>query len=154
MRLPRTRELFAVTAATSALLMTAACGSDSDSPTDDATTTAAPTTDTDADSDSTASSGDYADGTYEGSGSYANPGGVSEVDVTITISDGKVSDVEVEPGASGTSLQYQQKFISGIADEVVGKSLDEISVSKVSGSSLTSQGFNQALDQIKADAQA
>jgi len=152
MRLPKTRELFAVTAATSALLMTVACGSDSEPTTDDPTTTsAAPSTDT---SDTGEASGDYADGTYEGSGSYANPGGVSEVDVTITLADGKVSDVEVEPGASGTSLQYQQKFISGIADEVVGKSLDEISVSKVSGSSLTSQGFNQALEQIKADAQA
>lgn len=147
MRLPQARQFFAASAAVSALLMTAACGSDAEPATDGtpSATASEPAT-------AGATTGDVADGTYDGSGSYANPGGVSEVHVTMTIAAGKVSDVKVEPGATGTSLQYQQKFISGIAAEVVGKSLDEIKVSKVSGSSLTSQGFNQALDQIKAEA--
>ena len=150
MRLPNTRKFFAATAAASALLMTAACGSDAEPAADNNTPSASASEPGEAD----APTGAVADGTYEGSGSYANPGGVSEVDVTMTIADGKVSEVSVKPGATGTSLQYQNKFISGIAAEVVGKSLDEIKVSKVSGSSLTSQGFNQALDQIKAEASA
>lgn len=148
MRLPSARKFFAASAAASALLMTAACGSDAEPATDSTTSSTATEPAT------SATSGEVNDGTYEGAGSYANPGGVSEVHVTMKIADGKVSEVEVEPGATGTSLQYQQKFISGIAAEVVGKSLDEIKVSKVSGSSLTSQGFNQALDQIKAEATA
>jgi uncharacterized protein with FMN-binding domain len=147
MRLPTVRSAFAVTAATTALLLTAACGGDTDaaSSATDTSSSAAPAADPDA---------TYTDGTYEASGSYANPGGQSSVDVTVTIADNTVTDVEVEPGATGTSLGYQEKFISGIADEVVGKSLNEIDVSKVSGSSLTSTGFNEALDQIRQDAQA
>jgi hypothetical protein len=37
---------------------------------------------------------------------------------------------------------------------VVGKSVDEVSLSRVAGSSLTSLGFNNALTQIKEDAKA
>ncbi|KQP27893.1 hypothetical protein ASF38_03500 [Aeromicrobium sp. Leaf272] len=60
----------------------------------------------------------------------------------------------VTPKASGTSKQYQEKFAGGIADEIVGKNIDDIDVSKVAGSSLTSGGFNEAVDQIKSEAQA
>ena len=35
----------------------------------------------------------------------------------------------------------------------MGKKLDAISVSKVAGSSLTSGGFNEAVDKIKTEAQ-
>ena len=35
---------------------------------------------------------------------------------------------------------------------MVGKKLDEIKVSKVAGSSLTSGGFNQAVEEIKTQA--
>ena len=52
------------------------------------------------------------------------------------------------------SEQYQGEFIGGIADVVVGEDIDEISVSRVAGSSLTSGGFNEAIEAIKADAAA
>ena len=74
---------------------------------------------------------------------------------TLTLADNKITEITVTPEATnGTSKQYQTKFAGGIADEVVGKSIDDLKVSKVAGSSLTSQGFNDAIDQIKADAQA
>ncbi len=154
MRLPKTRQILAATAAASALLMTAACGSDESSASDTASPAPAASDASDTAADDTAAAGDYADGTYEAEGSYTNPGGQSSVAVSLTLEDGTVTAVEVTPEASGTSLQYQQKFASGIADEVVGKALDEVSVSKVSGSSLTSGGFNAALEQIKSEAQA
>ncbi|WP_447589312.1 hypothetical protein [Microbacterium lacticum] len=44
--------------------------------------------------------------------------------------------------------------MGGIAGEVVGKDIDDVSVSRVAGSSLTSGGFNDALETIKADARA
>ena len=47
-----------------------------------------------------------------------------------------------------------QPFAGGIADEVVGKSIASLTVSTVAGSSLTSLGFNKAIDTIKADAKA
>ncbi len=65
-----------------------------------------------------------------------------------------MSDVEVtgDPQAPGKTENFQGQFIDGIDDEVVGKSLDEISVDRVAGSSLTSGGFNQAVESIKEQA--
>lgn len=155
MNLPAHKKMLSAAAAASVLLLTAACGG-SDSEGADPTTSSAPSAGDSADSGSSdqAASGEYADGTYEASGSYNRPSGTSEVDVSITLADGVVSEVEVTPKAEGTSRQFQEKFVSGISQEVVGKSLDDISVSKVSGSSLTSQGFNAALDEIKSEASA
>ncbi|MCR2801399.1 hypothetical protein QNO21_08780 [Microbacterium sp. zg-Y818] len=95
----------------------------------------------------------YADGTYEASGSYATPESVETIDVTVELTDGVISVVEVAGDPTRPeSERYQERFIGGISDEVVGKSLDEISVTRVAGSSLTSGGFNEAIEQIKADA--
>ena len=97
-------------------------------------------------SDSTATSGEYKDGT---------PETVETISVSLTIADGVVESVEVtgDPQAR-ESEQYQGQFIDGISDEVVGKSLDEIEVSRVAGSSLTSGGFNEAVASIKEQAAA
>lgn len=100
-------------------------------------------------------SGTYKDGQYEATGQYATPESVETVDVTLTIAGDTVTAVEVtgDPQAA-ESRRYQSEFIGGIKDEVVGKKLDEISVSKVAGSSLTSGGFNKAVDAIKTEAKA
>ncbi|MGP6203521.1 hypothetical protein [Microbacterium sp. F2] len=101
------------------------------------------------------STGTYADGTYTAEGSYATPESVETVTVTLTIADDIVTDVEVTGNPQAReSEQYQSQFIGGISDEVVGKSLDDVSVSRVSGSSLTSGGFMQAVELIKAEAAA
>jgi len=106
-------------------------------------------------SDSTATSGEYKDGTYQADGSYQTPETVETISVSLTIADGVVESVEVtgDPKARETE-QYQGQFIDGISDEVVGKSLDEIEVSRVAGSSLTSGGFNEAVASIKEQAAA
>ncbi|KQZ22258.1 FMN-binding protein [Microbacterium sp. Root553] len=102
-----------------------------------------------------ASAGDYTDGTYTADGSYKTPESVESVSVTLTIADGVVKDVEVtgDPKARETE-QYQGQFIKGISDEVVGKSLDDLKVDRVAGSSLTSGGFNEAVASIKEQAAA
>ncbi|MDQ1084447.1 MULTISPECIES: hypothetical protein [Microbacterium] len=102
-----------------------------------------------------ASSTTYADGTYEATGQYATPESVESIDVTLTIAGDTVTAVEVtgDPQAA-ESRRYQSEFIGGISAEVVGKKLDEISVTKVAGSSLTSGGFNEAVETIKTEAQA
>jgi uncharacterized protein with FMN-binding domain len=101
------------------------------------------------------SSATYADGTYTADGSYQTPETVETISVTVTLGDGVVEDVEVtgDPQARETE-QYQGAFIDGIAEEVVGKPLDELNVSRVAGSSLTSGGFNQAIESIKEQAAA
>jgi hypothetical protein len=99
--------------------------------------------------------GSYTDGTYTADGSYATPESVETIAVTVTLEGDVITDVEVtgDPQKS-ESVQYQGQFIGGIADVVVGQDIDEISVSRVAGSSLTSSGFNQAIDAIKAEAAA
>lgn len=101
------------------------------------------------------SAGAYVDGSYTESGSYQSPNGTESVDVTITLAGDVITAVEVVGnGESRDSQRYQGEFIGGIAAEVVGKKLDSIKVDKVAGSSLTSGGFNSAVDAIRADAAA
>jgi len=122
---------------------------------------AAPTTESTSDSSTgSESSGSdatstYADGTYTADGSYQTPETVEEISVTLTLADGVVTDVEVtgDPKASETE-QYQGAFIDGIADEVVGVAIDDLDVDRVAGSSLTSGGFNLAVEDIKEQAAA
>lgn len=107
------------------------------------------------DTGSATSGAPYADGTYTASGSYVSPHGPETVDVTVTLESDTVTSVEVVGhGDNPDSQRYQGFFIDGIAAEVVGKSLDDISVDKVGGSSLTSGGFEAALAEIKAEASA
>ena len=95
----------------------------------------------------------YKDGTYSADGNYKSPNGTETVGVQLTLAIGTVSGVEItEHPSNPNTRKFQGQFASGIADQVVGKSLDEINVSKVAGSSLTSGGFNQAVDAIKAQA--
>ena len=112
-----------------------------------ATTSAAP--------EAAAGTSTYTDGTYTAEGSYSTPETVESISVTITLADDVITAVEVtgDPQAR-ESKQYQGQFIGGISDEVVGTSIDEISVSRVAGSSLTSNGFNEAIATIKAEAAA
>jgi uncharacterized protein with FMN-binding domain len=101
------------------------------------------------------SSGTYTDGTYTAEGSYSTPGGQESISVELTVADDAVTAVTVTPEASGGNAErFQGEFASGIADVVVGKDLAGLSVDKVSGSSLTGDGFNAALDQIRVDAAA
>lgn len=97
---------------------------------------------------------EYADGTYTATGSYRTPESIEQVLVTISLVDGVVTGVEVvgDP-QTNDSRRFQGQFIGGIADHVVGKSIDEINVRRVSGSSLTSGGFKQALEDIREQAE-
>ncbi|WP_349427978.1 FMN-binding protein [Microbacterium sp. LWS13-1.2] len=110
------------------------------------------TTDT-SDSTDSGSSGAYADGTYTADGSYATPESVETITVTVTLEDDVITAVEVTGDPQKReSEQYQGEFIGGIADVVVGQDIDDIQVSRVAGSSLTSGGFNEAIETIKSEA--
>jgi uncharacterized protein with FMN-binding domain len=96
---------------------------------------------------------DYADGTYEARGTYG--GGPSFLDVTVTIDDDVITDVEVgTPATDETSLEYQQAFAAAVPDEVIGRDLGEVSVGKLAGSSSCGDGFNDAIAQIRDQARA
>ncbi|MBT2595831.1 FMN-binding protein [Arthrobacter sp. ISL-72] len=101
---------------------------------------------------SSAASG-YKDGTYSADGNYVSPNGTETVGVELTLAGGTVSGVNITQHPSNPNTRkFQGEFASGIAAQIVGKNLDELNVSKVSGSSLTSGGFNEAVEKIKAEA--
>ncbi len=117
-----------------------------------ATTGSSAATDS-ATTDTGTSASTYADGTYEATGSYTSPNGQEEVDVSITLESDIITAVTVTPQASNpNSVRYQNEFADGIAAVVVGQDIDDIQVSRVAGSSLTSGGFNEAVETIKSEA--
>jgi len=101
------------------------------------------------------SSSTYKDGTYTATGSYTSPGGNENLMVKLTLSNNVVTASTVQSGANDpTAESYQSIFIGGYKKYVVGKKITDINVSNVSGSSLTSKGFKDALKQIEKQAQA
>ena len=114
-----------------------------------------PTTTTDTTTSSSTDVSNYKDGTYGATGSYSSPGGRESIELTVTIAGGVITSTSlVENATSGEARGYQDDFANGYKSLVVGKNVDEVSLSRVAGSSLTSNGFNAALDQIKSDAKA
>lgn len=125
--------------------------SDETAQVEESTTTTSNSTATTESTDTSA----YQDGTYSATGSYISPGGRQSIELTVTIVDGVITDTTiVNKSQDSESKEYQEVFAAGYKTLVVGKSIDEVSLSRVAGSSLTSNGFNDALDQIKDDAKA
>ena len=137
--------------APSATQTTPAATGSSSPETSAAPSTASPTST----SSSLASSGSvYQDGTYSADGTYVSPNGTETVGVELTLAAGTVTAVNITQHPSNPNTRkFQGEFAGGIAAQIVGKSIDELIVSKVAGSSLTSGGFNKAVEKIKAEAQ-
>ena len=96
----------------------------------------------------------YKDGTYSADGNYVSPNGTETVGVQLTLAAGKVTDVQITQHPSNPNTRkFQGQFAGGIAAQVVGRNIEDLNVSKVAGSSLTSGGFNQAVEKIKSEAQ-
>jgi Tfp pilus assembly protein PilV len=97
----------------------------------------------------------YKDGTYTAVGNYTSPGGQEELGVTLTLASGVVVDSQVEVKATRPiSKERQEDFAENYQSQVVGKSIDEISLGKISGSSLSPKGFNDAVEKVKTQAQS
>ena len=97
--------------------------------------------------------GSFKDGTYEATGNYNTPGGNEAIEVTIVLQNGKIVDSSVTNSAtSRESREYQSDFVNGYKDQVQGKSIATLRLSRVAGSSLTPRGFNEAIDAIKTQA--
>ena len=122
-------------------------------PTDNSSVPVATTTDTTSTpADTTAK---YKNGTYSADGSYSSPGGNDTISVTLTLQGDIVTDATVAiVQADSTSKRYENMFIAGFKQYVVGMNIDALNVTKVSGSSLTVKGFDDAVAKIKVAAQA
>ncbi|WP_327672733.1 MULTISPECIES: hypothetical protein [unclassified Streptomyces] len=119
-------------------------GTDTPSSPSDANTTPSP-------SGRSANGGPYKDGEYEVDGEYGTRG--SSIGVALTLKDDDITEVDVTPHATDeTSLGLQRRFAKAVPALVVGKDIDDIDLDRVAGNSHTPDGFNDALDKIKAEA--
>jgi uncharacterized protein with FMN-binding domain len=97
----------------------------------------------------------YKDGTYTADGNYISPGGAEKVVVALTVKNEIVVDSVLTIKAERPiSVDKQTVFAAEYKQYVIGKKLDDISVGKVSGASLTPKGFNDAVEKIKVQAQS
>lgn len=95
----------------------------------------------------------YSSGTYSESITYDSPGGPDNMTVELTISDNKVTAVNiVEDAGNPKSATYQADFSAAIGGEIIGKEVNDINISTIAGASLTTDAFNEALAEIKAQA--
>ncbi len=148
MTTPRRTTLLTAIIAISVATATAGC----------ATTDAEVTTPSSASNTSVAAPGspssrrsNYADGTYNATGQYGSL--PSSIGKSVTLVDDVITAVTVTPHATDpTSLDYQTRFAQAIPALVVGRNIDEVNLSKVAGSSGTPNGFNAAIQRIKAEA--
>lgn len=102
----------------------------------------------------TASVSTYNDGTYTANASYNTPGGPQDLGVSITLKSDVITEVTITEGAKdAVSQKFQDQFAAGYKVLVVGKNIDDVQLTKVSGSSLTPGGFNDALNAIKVQAE-
>lgn len=97
----------------------------------------------------------YKDGNYSATATYVTPGGIESIDLTVTLKAGVIVDSQIAgSGKSDHAQEHQAAFASGYKALIIGKNADSVTLSRVSGSSLTSNAFNDALAQIKKNAAA
>jgi uncharacterized protein with FMN-binding domain len=95
----------------------------------------------------------YKDGTYVAQGDYTYHSGSESITITVTLKDNIITDSQFQgvPKAKPSEL-FMGLFEKGYKALIIGKNIDEVSLTKVSGSSRTPIGFNDALAKIKAQA--
>ncbi|MDR6435883.1 uncharacterized protein with FMN-binding domain [Paenarthrobacter nicotinovorans] len=160
MTTPLRKSIYAGFAGLSLIGAVAGCAPSSQSPAAESTPAAenggqASTTSPTSSSSGSAAAGTstYKDGTYSADGTYTSPNGQETVGVELTLAGDKVSAVNITTHPSNPNTKkFQGEFAGGISAQIVGKNIDELNVSKVAGSSLTSGGFNDAVEQIKSQA--
>lgn len=97
----------------------------------------------------------YKDGTYSVKGNYTSPAGPEEFPVTITLASDIIVDASIEVNSENAgSKNFQTQFKDNFKEFVISKNIDEVNLSKVSGSSLTPKGFNDALAKVKTQAKS
>lgn len=95
----------------------------------------------------------YKDGKYSLTIKYNTPAGFEDLGVNLELSKNKIIAATVtKMGRDGTSSNFQSKFISDFSSYVIGQDIENLKLKVTSGASLTTGGFNNALNQIRAQA--
>lgn len=95
-----------------------------------------------------------ADGTYRSEVRYEVPYGyVEPMTLEVTVADGVITESEVDfEIVNPVSGDYVRSFERYYKDQVIGKPITEVSLSRVGGASLTNAAFDAALEKIKSEA--
>ena len=133
-------------AASAALVLTGAgCNSQANS------TPATTTSGNNSGATSAQPAGNFKDGTFTVNSPYVSRGGQDSIDVTLTLKGNIVTDANlVEHPSNPKSQGHEDAFAAAYKPLVVGQRLDAIQLDRVSGASLTTGAFNNAIAQIEA----
>ena len=90
-------------------------------------------------------------GTFTENSSYVTPKKTTfSIALTLTVSDNIITDAHIAYDGlnEGYSTPGQERFDAEYKEEVIGKNIREVSLSRVGGASLTSKSFNEAVDKM------
>lgn len=92
----------------------------------------------------------FKDGTYTVEDAYYVMPGLSEpMHTTITLNDGIITDASVAFGTKDIHSEYHQRgFVAAYKAAVIGVSITDVPFSRIGGASLTTGGFNDALQKV------
>lgn len=97
----------------------------------------------------------FKDGAYTANGKYSTPESTESITVNVTLKNGVIIDTSANATPrSRDSREYVTMFLENYKSQVIGKNISELKLGRVSGSSLTPQGFNTALESITSQAKA
>lgn len=104
----------------------------------------------------TSTTSSYKDGTYTASANYSVPHGYqNSINVSVTVKDGVISAASATHSSSDReSAEFIDSFNSSLSSKVVGQSLSGASFSRIGGASLTTDGFQAAIETVKNEAAA
>lgn len=94
----------------------------------------------------------YTNGTYRTQSTYRTPEGTYVMDVTLVIANDSVTSASLSFDADGARSGYSKRFTSGYQNQVISKNLEGLNLSRVSGASLTTNAYNNALNNIRNQA--
>lgn len=115
--------------------------------------TAQPVSNTSGSAAAPATTSAYKDGTYTASSDYFVPHGNENIQVSLTLSGGVVTNASIQNSESNdVSASFQQDFAATYKSFVVGKKISGLKLNIISGASDTTQGFNDAVSQIASKA--
>ena len=96
----------------------------------------------------------FKDGTYTVEDAYFVMAGLSEpMRTVITLDDGIITDASVAFDTQDIHSEYHQRDFSAVyKSEVIGSNIKEVPFSRIGGASLTTGGFNDALQKVMSQA--
>ena len=88
---------------------------------------------------------------YSTSVTYSSPGGQEDNTFRVTLDNGVITQVEVDVLTKiQASVRYQELFAEKLPSIIVGKRLSEVGpIDRISGASLTTDVFNEAIEKLK-----